>query len=218
MTNPLPVPWVSLFAISQASLRVPCGDSMRTASTTPWVASLSAMLSGGTKGTGPFGNVIQGDEQMTKVVDIQKKLGETAQLVLEYYTELTGSEANDYAVNDVCRLIAGLPLSLAKSKRTYIDKLQAEVRAATAVDQDGKDLPEDQQGHAYHQAVQRFERLALRIEVEAQGFDQMFENCHKPWYEGYQEREWASTSTAKPKLSKQEKAAMDAIKARYKVA
>ena len=155
---------------------------------------------------------------MTKVVDIQKKLGETAQLVLEYYTELTGSEANDYAANDVCRMIAGLPSALAKQKRTYIDKLQAEIRVATSVDQDGKDLPEDQQGHAYHQAVQRFERLALRIEVEAQGFDQMFENCHKPWYEGYQGREWASTPTAKPKLSKQEKAAMDAIKARYKVA
>ena len=156
---------------------------------------------------------------MAKVVDIQKELSKTAQLVLEYYTELSGEEANDYAVNDVCRMIAGLPLSLAKQKRKYIEGLYADVRAATTVDDDNKDLPEDQQGHAYHTAVQKFQRLSFRIEQEAQAFDQMFETCHRPWYEGYQERDWDSrTKQSNAKLTSQQQAAMDAIKAKFKVA
>lgn len=155
---------------------------------------------------------------MTKVVDIQSKLSETAQLVLTQFTELTGMEANDYVVNDVHRLIAGMPKSLANQKRKYVDELFAEIRANTGTDDDGKDLAEDKQGHAYHAAVRKYERLAPRIMQEAIGFDRLFETCHKEWYESTMDKPWSRTSTKSKSMTKQEKEAREALAKIHKVA
>lgn len=155
---------------------------------------------------------------MTKVVDIQSKLSETAQLVLTQFTELTGMEANDYVVNDVHRLIAGMPKSLANQKKKYVDELYAEIRASVSVDRDGADLPEDQQGHAYHSAKRKYDRLAPRIMQEAIGFERLFDTCHKEWYESTMDKPWSRTSTKSKSMSKQEKEAREALAQIHKVA
>jgi len=152
---------------------------------------------------------------MAKVENINVTLDKLANYTVTTHNDVTGQVANDYFTTDVARTLVNVPIYAAKNKRSYIDKLHAEMMACVAYDSDGVVLNDQDQGKEYQQAKEKYERLAPRIELEAIAFDHVADQ-YKAWYKDYtgQDYDAPKAPSTTRKLSKQEQAAMKAIEAR----
>lgn len=150
---------------------------------------------------------------MAKVENINVTLDKLANYTVTTHNDVTGQVANDYFITDVARTLVNVPIYAARNKRSYIDKLHAEMMAYATFDEDGTVL--ENQSKEYFNAKDKYERLAPRIELEAIAFDHVADQ-YKAWFKDYtgQDYDEPKTPSTTRKLSKQEQAAMKAIEAR----
>lgn len=163
----------------------------------------------------PLHQLSQMEIMMTKSMTITETLDTLANLIIENYKDHVGDIPNDYFVKDVAMGITKVPYWSAQSKRNYIERLHGLVLSSTQYDVDGKPLSDKDQGKAYHDAQDKYERLAPRLEMEAMSFDALAVEYTK-WFEQYTGEEFILDQRKAPanKRSKAEIAAMKAIEAR----
>ena len=153
---------------------------------------------------------------MTIDAKLMNALNTLADATIQTITDTTGNQPNDYAVRDVARSIATKPYYDAQRKRKYVDGLFANIAASTVYEQGtNQPLSDSEQPKQYHDAKQRYEILAPRIEMEAMAFDAMFE-MHKAWYLEYTGQDLDTSGAKAPanKLTKAQQAALKAIEKR----
>ena len=150
---------------------------------------------------------------MAKVENINVTLDKLANYSVTTHNDVTGQVANDYFITDVARTLVNVPIYAAKNKRSYIDKLHAEMMAYATFDEDGTVL--ENQSREYFNAKDKYERLAAKIELEAIAFDHVADQ-YRAWFKEYtgQDYDAPKAPSTTRKLSKQEQAAMKAIEAR----
>lgn len=154
---------------------------------------------------------------MTIDTKIVETLNTLADLIVDNYTTEVGDQPNDYFITDVARSITRMPFYSAKNKRDYIETLYGNIRSTTCYEE-GTDqpLPDNEQPKAFHDAQDKYNRLAPKLEVEAMSFDALGKFYVK-WFEQYTGQEFVmNNGPARPanKLTKQQQAALKAIEAR----
>lgn len=149
---------------------------------------------------------------MAKVENINVTLDKLANYSVTIHNDTTGQVANDRFITDVARTIVNVPIYAAKNKRSYIEKMYADMMAY--VSYDNNDKVASVQSDKYYQAKERYEYLAPILDDEAIAFDHIAET-YKAWFKEYTGQDYLESTRNQPKqLSKEKQAKLAAIEAR----
>jgi len=152
------------------------------------------------------------ENKMAKVENINVMLDKLANYTVTTHNDVTGQVANDKFITDVARTLTNVPIYAARNKRSYIEKMYAEMMAY--VSYDNNDKIATVQSDKYYQAKDRYEYLAPKLDDEAIAFDHVAD-VYKAWFTEYTGQDYDAPTTSKPKqLNKEQQNKLAAIEAR----
>ena len=75
---------------------------------------------------------------MAKVENINVTLDKLANYTVTTHNDITGQVANDKFITDVARTLVNVPIYAARNKRSYIEKMYADMMAKVVFDNNDK--------------------------------------------------------------------------------
>ena len=149
---------------------------------------------------------------MAKVENINVTLDKLANYTVTTHNDITGQVANDKFITDVARTLVNVPIYAARNKRSYIEKMYADMMAKVVFD--NNDKVATVQSDDYYKLKDRYEYLAPVLDDEAIVFDHIAD-VYKAWFTEYTGQDYDAPTTSKPKqLSKEKQDKLADIEAR----